>query len=645
MTSPDDTSASTTGSPGTATPRSARPSMRLSTRIHLGMGIPIALFLVSVMIARYGFRDVEWSIDRFAEASHFATDVDAMERDALAARQYVLTYTFGGVPSDAERVADLASQLDDRIVRSLADAPDDQSRDHLERMRNHLGTYRANFETVVEERRLRDEVIRSRVIAPSAEIKRMLGEVVDGTREGMAPDLAQRVLANASLAEMSALQFVNDPDSGRVREGLAALRNAIDEIESHVDEVPGPLLARLKEVEAGFLRSVQATRGFLYLAHVVMAGEAAEFAYHSRAIRQLAEDRLRDIRATSVTSVGSATNLVLGVSLIAVLIGFVVSFGIVRRTVGPIEEITRTFGDLSEGRIVETVPALERGDEIGEMARAADVFRQRNRQTLELLDEARRLADELDQRADQLAQSNRDLDSFAYIASHDLKSPLRGIDSLAEWILEDAGDALPEESRDHLHMLRGRVGRMERLLNDLLSYSRAGREGSETTTVDVRNLVEETRDTIDWPPGMTLELAPDLPVIETVAISLQRVFHNLLTNAVKYRADDPHVEVRWRPTDSNLVEFSVIDNGIGIAPEYHAQVFEMFKRLHSRDEIEGSGMGLALVKRLVESNGGRIRVDSELGSGATFTFTWPNEASVETRNRAVTAGTPLELSR
>lgn len=611
-------------------------SLRLSTRIYLGTAVLVGLFLVSVVIAWIGFRNVRGSLDEFSAASRFATSAGEIDHDALAIRQYVLSFTFGGNDSDADRVMELAGILDERISDTLDTAPTEETRDHLDRMRTHLGTYRTNFATVVEERGLRDELIASRIVGPADEVEEMLNAIVDDADEpasdrGLSPEQARGLLSNISLAEISVLQFVNDPDAGRVREGLVALRGAITRLETLRADDPRPihdrLLARLREFEAGFLRSVQATRGYLFLAHVVMAGEASEFAYHSSKVRELAAERLAAINEGTVATAERSTNLVLLVSLVAVLLGVLVSFGIVRRVVQPIAQITRTFNTLSQGEVVESVPGLDRGDEIGEMARAADVFRDRNRQTVELLAEARHLAEELDSRADQLAKSNRDLDSFAYVASHDLKSPLRGIDNLAQWILEDAEDTLPEESRRHLEMLRERVGRMERLLDDLLAYSRAGRERAATTEVDTVDLIDEIRETIDWPDEMQLDVAAELPTIETVRVTLQRVFHNLLTNAVKYRTHDatPHVAISSRDADDELVEFSVADNGIGIAPEYHARVFEMFKRLHAQDEIEGSGMGLALVKRLVESAGGEIHVESAEGEGATFRFTWPRE--------------------
>ena len=222
-----------------------------------------------------------------------------------------------------------------------------------------------------------------------------------------------------------------------------------------------------------------------------------------------------------------------------------------------------------------------------------------------------------------LQKANEDLDSFAYIASHDLKSPLRAIENISKWISEDAADVLPEKSREHFEMLQARVRRMETLLNDLLDYSRAGRVGEDLKQVDVATMVHDIRAAIDWPAEMELVLSDDLPKFETAAATLQRVFLNLMTNAVKYRQGPrPRLEISSRLL-GDFVEFTASDNGMGIAPQYHETVFQMFKRLHNNSDIEGTGMGLALIKKIVESHGGEISLESREGAGSTFRFTWP----------------------
>jgi PAS domain S-box-containing protein len=232
-------------------------------------------------------------------------------------------------------------------------------------------------------------------------------------------------------------------------------------------------------------------------------------------------------------------------------------------------------------------------------------------------------AQELAAMARALADSNRDLDQFAYVASHDLKAPLRGIANLAQWIEEDAGQSLPEKCRGHLALLKGRVHRMESLIEGILMYSRAGRPGEPPKPVDVAKLVREVVELLDPPSSAKIEVAADLPTLNTQRTPLQQVFMNLVSNALRHaRRTDPVVRINWRKVNG-VPEFSVSDNGQGIAPEFHERIWGIFQTLEARDDLEGTGIGLAVVRKLVESRGGNVSLQSAPGAGATFRFTWP----------------------
>lgn len=233
------------------------------------------------------------------------------------------------------------------------------------------------------------------------------------------------------------------------------------------------------------------------------------------------------------------------------------------------------------------------------------------------------LESEVQSTAAALAGSNRDLEEFAYIASHDLRAPLRAIKNLAEWISEDLGERLDPENRERMELLLGRARRLDRLIDDLLQYSRAGRATGAPQRLDANELVDEIAAMLSPPRGMVISRECDLPTLETVVAPLELVLRNLISNAIKHH-DKPtgRVSVGWRDA-GDFHEFCVRDDGPGIAAEYHERVFRMFETLQPRDKVEGSGMGLAVVKRTVEKLGGAVRVESALGQGATFYFTWP----------------------
>ncbi len=225
-----------------------------------------------------------------------------------------------------------------------------------------------------------------------------------------------------------------------------------------------------------------------------------------------------------------------------------------------------------------------------------------------------------------LARSNRELDQFAYVASHDLKAPLRGIANLSQWIEEDLGEGVPPDVAEKMTLVRGRVQRLEALIDGILQYSRAGRVRTAVEEVDVDALLHEIVELLAPPPEVSVTIGPNMPVISTERTPLQQVFMNLINNAIKYNKR-PGATVNISVRDAGgYYAFSVADNGPGIEPQYHERIFGIFQTLESRDKVEGTGIGLSVVKKTVELHGGSITVDSALGEGATFTFEWPKVA-------------------
>lgn len=249
--------------------------------------------------------------------------------------------------------------------------------------------------------------------------------------------------------------------------------------------------------------------------------------------------------------------------------------------------------------------------------------------------EQRRLQDELvkarhileqrvGERTAQLEAANAELMRFASVAAHDLKAPLRGVNNLAEWLIADHGEALSEEGRETCRLLQQRVTQMHRLIEGILEYTRLGTDAGIEARVSLGALLPHLVEVLSPPSHITIDLPAKLPEIQAVPEQLRQVFQNLIQNAIKFM-DKPAgriVVAVSRQTDGWL--FTVEDNGPGIHQRYHRKIFEVFERLHRGGSTDSTGIGLAIVKRIVEGRGGRVWVESTEGQGTTFFFTWPD---------------------
>ncbi|MFM2304288.1 MAG: hypothetical protein RLZZ135_1698 [Cyanobacteriota bacterium] len=223
----------------------------------------------------------------------------------------------------------------------------------------------------------------------------------------------------------------------------------------------------------------------------------------------------------------------------------------------------------------------------------------------------------------QLEQRNQDLDSFVAIASHDLRAPLRAIGNLATWLAEDLADTIPSGSQQQFSLLILRVRQMEALLNDLLEYARVGRMSDRQTTVCVGDLLTQIVDDLDVPTEFTISIDPNLPTLSTNRIALEQIFTNLIGNAIVHHPRENGKVAITATQTGDVYQFAVTDDGAGIDPKHHQAIFEIFTTFNQSATSTSTGVGLAIVKKLVELQGGTISIESEFGLGTTFRFTWP----------------------
>lgn len=224
-----------------------------------------------------------------------------------------------------------------------------------------------------------------------------------------------------------------------------------------------------------------------------------------------------------------------------------------------------------------------------------------------------------------LEEKVREMDDFVHVVSHDLKEPLRGIDAYAGFILEDYADHLDDEGKRYLNALRASALRMNHLIRDLLTLASISRKGSTRASVDLKKVVADVRHDLDFAiqqKGAEIRVGSNLPTVYCDPTQIREVFKNLLSNAIKFNDKTPTVEISSRE-EGDFHHLSIKDNGIGIESRYTEQIFGLFERLHNQEDFEGTGAGLAICKKMVEGNGGKIWVESQPGEGSTFFFTLP----------------------
>lgn len=299
-------------------------------------------------------------------------------------------------------------------------------------------------------------------------------------------------------------------------------------------------------------------------------------------------------------------------ALLATLISFFLAAGLQRFFTKPIYKLVDVTKQVGRDKDFSLRLPDSTNDEFGKLMHGFNFM------LSEIEDGQKKLAEKMTE----LQRTNKELDQFVYAASHDLKAPLRAVDNLSRLISKAVHGMLPPDKQEFLDLMQNRVRRMEGLIDDLLQYSRVGRVAAPKVEVNIGELLTHIIDLLAPPATFKITFAENMPTIVTTKTPLEQVFRNLINNAIKHHSrEDGHIQIQYKDYNE-YIEFSISDDGPGIPPQYHNTIFQMFQTLKPRDEVEGSGMGLALVKKIIENQGGTIEVQSSEGNGAKFIFTW-----------------------
>lgn len=314
------------------------------------------------------------------------------------------------------------------------------------------------------------------------------------------------------------------------------------------------------------------------------------------------EYRTRNMRSSQLSASIKRTHFFSSVFLtLTIIIGVVSGIYIVRLILRRITSMVSLAEDITKGKF--SIVKDDRNDELTSLSNSLNI-----------------MSDRLSKNIHELENRNAELNKFAYVVSHDLKAPVRGIHNVVKWIEEDLGHELSPQLRNYLEIIPQRTKRMEDLINGLLDYARIS-EKTQIEKVNVNEMIKEITDSI-VPRDFEVKM-DNLPTLETERLKLEQIFTNLISNSVKYTPQpNGHITVSCRELADHY-EFSVKDDGIGIDPEYHDKIFEIFQTLREKDEKESTGIGLAIIKKIIDEHQCRIWVKSTAGNGAEFIFTWP----------------------
>ncbi|MGJ8582222.1 MAG: sensor histidine kinase, partial [Psychromonas sp.] len=317
---------------------------------------------------------------------------------------------------------------------------------------------------------------------------------------------------------------------------------------------------------------------------------------------------------------GIVISLLLGFAIYALLVS-----NIRAKNITALSNELQSQNDRLEKKVLQRTQSL--ADKNSELKENVEELKKQRVLLSHLMKEAEKAKVNAELHAVDLARSNKELDEFAYVASHDLKAPLRGIDQLATWVMEDIEEGNLEEVSDHLTMMRSRIKRLESLLKDLLEYSQVNHRVDSISEIDTHAVVNELFVLVSPLNSFSLVIDGDLPVLSTFKAPFEQVIRNLLNNAIKHHHKETGIIVVNCVDQGDFYRFMVKDDGPGVPLQYQEEIFKMFKTLKPRDEREGSGMGLALIKKIVEYSGGQVDIESTEGAGCAFYFTWPKQVN------------------
>ncbi len=607
--------------------------LRIGSKIYLGFGVVLGMLLLLVLYHQVNLAKAAQAYERGAEVHAENTRIMEIERAVVELQRSVLAYVFSGFDGLINRAVQAEERLEQQLDEVRGSLREEDELVLFDRMREHFVLYRENFSAAINERTLRKRLIEEGIEVPVraiAEELQRLHQAAMAREDYLGAAHLGLMQRHLYTSQLNASRFFVAPDSSLVRAARSDIEQFRIEL-AQVAQLPGygdastlePLLTLSQQYEGGFIRAVSATRAYLHLVYVVMAGEAAEINYLSAQLKTHVLARHQAVTQRLAQSVREARLTTLAISLLTLLVGLSAAFGITRNTVGPIKRMTETLTALARGEKQADIPGLGRGDEIGAMAAAAQVFKEK---------------------AHELENASRYKSEFLANMSHELRTPLNSLLILARIFASNRDGNLTPAQVESATIIHDSGRDLLALINDILDLSKveAGRMElvpERAILADFARQLERQFRHVAEARGLdfSVDLAPGLPAsLVSDWGKVEQVLRNLLSNAFKFTHQGGVRVHFYRPNpqaaahhpglhSEGAVAIAVQDSGIGIPADKREVIFEAFRQVDGTTSRQygGTGLGLSISRQLAELLGGAIGVESGASAGSTFTLLLP----------------------
>ncbi len=597
------------------------------------LAVPLVLLAYSAFVNQQTFSEI---LRKTTAQEQVISLTSAIERDVVDLQRNVLIYKDTASDGSSKNV----TYLYDRINRNISSLKDVSGyvndMEALESIERHLQDYKVNFDVVLAYRNQREDLVRNFM---QERENALVAKVVFS---GLPETTVEKIKLAFLSAYNNALSYLATNDTSflnQFKNDLAEGKRISLEAGSKHQDFSKTLANVVGKYEKKFLRIVTLTRNYVYLINVVMAGSAREILYNASILSETSRVQIQQEHNEIIEEQIQRRKLVFVLALFGLTLAVVVPAYFFRLITKPIGSITEVFKSLSAGHSVSKIPGQERSDEIGLLARAADVFKQKNEQTHSLLRLSEQSVAVQEQLNQDLLEEKRRAEAalsarteFLANMSHELRTPLNSVIGYTVRLLKKPQD-LNERQLIAVQTIERNGRHLLAMINDVLDFSKLEAEKLELDiqTVDVCQLcsevVEQLRANSDE-KGLTLEYMPSAePLkVDTDPVRLTQVLINLLSNAIKY-TEAGRVSLTLRPDmRAGTVRIDVRDTGVGIKEEDLGRLFKRFEQFDSDSRFKighGTGLGLAIVASLVPKLGGHITVESEFGRGSCFSLSMP----------------------